>query len=29
MVKILCNSRGRPDDFNRENYSIKNILLNV
>lgn len=26
-VKITCNPRGRPDDFNREIYSIAKIII--
>lgn len=26
-VEIICNPRGRPEDFNRENYIIKKINL--
>jgi hypothetical protein len=26
-IEIICNPRGRPEDFNRENYIIKKIEL--
>ena len=27
-TEFICNPRGRPDDFNRENYEIQTITIN-
>ena len=26
-IKYICNPRGRPDDFNRENYNLKSFTI--